>query len=107
MKSRDCRICRRPAEPPHAVTPEGVLCLDCDAERRGDPQAYEGVCRLVAAGAICGFCLEELNPPGGTTMSLPGTGQLVRACPACKDDWEHRGSGRIPRRQGRLNWPHP
>ena len=93
MQPRDCSNCGKPAEPPFLLArfgvsaeSERVFCRDCLDQLHKLEEAEKELEEEIRSGSICYLCYEELNPPGGTTISLGGT--VRRVCPSCKDGIE-------------------
>src|SRR5262249_32789191 len=93
MQPRDCSNCGKPAESPFIIArfgvsakSERVFCRDCLDQLRKLEEAAKDLEEEIRSGSICYLCYEELNPPGGTTISLGGL--VRRLCPSCKDGFE-------------------
>ena len=93
IQPRDCSNCGRPAEAPFIIAQFGVsaeservFCRDCLDQLHKLEEAEKLLEEEIRSGSICYLCYEELNPPGGTTISLGGL--VRRLCPSCKDGIE-------------------
>lgn len=104
MQSRTCSECKKPAEPPldiyrshlpdqvmQVAEEEGipleseyVFCIDCQARRSEEAEALKELEALIRNGSNCPMCHDELDPPGGYTVSTFDGTQLMRMCLRCK-----------------------